>query len=181
MCGHTEYSVDKTSIAVIKSEAWSYLNSTLCQFIQCSFQNCWRVAVNQAAFLTIILLSASGPQFYTRWYKKNMPAMFLVSQEAKTIEINVSDAVGQTIKPSPGRECKLSLGPSRAHRPQRVSQQSLCCSPPFSLGFGLSMDPWKTSNTSIKRTEDPISILHTAAFCRRGQALLRLLSRCFQV
>lgn len=180
MCGHTEYSVDKTSIAVIKSEAWSYLNSTLCQFIQCSFQKCWRVATRLHSWL----LSYCQPldhSFIQGGIKKTCQQCSLVSQEEKTIEINVSDAVGQTIKPSPGRECKRSLGPSRAQRPQRFSQQSLCCSPPFSLGFGLSMDPWKTSNTSIKRTEDPISILHTAAFCRRGQALLRLLSRCFQV
>lgn len=40
----------------------------------------------------------------------------------------------------------------------------------FSIFFsGVCTDSWETSNTSIKHTEDPISILHNAAFCGRGQ------------
>lgn len=77
--------------------------------------------------------------------------------------------MGKTIKPSPGRKCKLSAPPEPVE-PPNLSASSLVSPPdPLHLSlspeFGHGMGPWKTSNTSIKRTESPISILHTVPTC----------------
>lgn len=106
-----------------------------------------------------------------------MPLHF--TRRTKTIDVNVSDAVGQTIKPSTGRECKLRL----LHRVESQWQGEGC----VSVGdWGVEPSPTLqalASTCNIKRGGDQISILHVtaAALCRRGRVALRPLWRCFQV